>query len=807
MARNGVYSKRLSPLTRAKRGIKRRWRAFNDMSKKKKTLIIGGPILAFMILVPLITYAYYYNTITDQQKLMNANNTGVVLTDKNGKAFFTIGRAKHREIIDLNKVSPNVKEALIATEDKDFYKHSGFSVAGIFRAFYGNLLSGSISGGGSTISQQLAKNLLLSQNQTILRKYQELTISIAIEQRYSKDEILAMYLSSVFFGGTNFGIDEAAKFYFNTTPDKLDLAQSAMIVGILPAPNAYSPTLGNIKYAKQRQKTVLSRMVKENYISQAEADAAYGQKLAYAEPEAQESSEAPHFAEMVMSELYEKYGEEKVLRSGYQVKTSLDLGMQRQLAANIQNHMGYIQTMGGSNASGMAIDPTNGQIRALVGSADWNNEKWGKVNMATTARQPGSSFKTIYYAQALADGVVTPATLLDDKPTDFGGYTPRNADGNFRGNVTVRQSIGQSLNIPSVEIMQKLGVNSAMDGAERFGITTLDKSTNYGLPLALGSGEIPLDQMTNAYAALANEGALRETTSIVDIRDKFDDTIYTPDQKTSRAISKQGAFLISNILADQRAKAPIFGGSLSVPGKSPAVKTGTTDDSRDAWTIGYTPKVALGVWVGNNDNAVMQSGGSDMAGPIWTSTMGQYLANQPDQPWNTPPDGVVQRAVCYGTGNLASQAGTNTYNEYFLSTNLPRGNCEGQQKVTKIKVCDLTAKRMVEINEDDFDSNKYSKNARDCEQQEKTISVCDTTSGQIVEINESEFDSSQYSRNTQNCQPPEQQIQVCDLMTNEVVTIDESEFDPALYSKDLSRCENTDNPTDPVPLPGGNTEL
>ena len=805
MARNGVYSKPLSPWARVKRGVKRRWRHFNAMSKKKKALIIGGPILAFLIVVPLITYAFYYNTITDQQKLMNANNTGVVLTDKNGKAFYTIGRAQHREIIDLNKVSKNLKNALIATEDKDFYKHSGFSVAGIFRAFYGNLLSGSISGGGSTISQQLAKNLLLSQNQTILRKYQELTISIAIEQRYSKDQILAMYLSSVFFGGANFGIEEAAKFYFNTTPDKLDLAQSAMLVGILPAPNAYSPTLGNIKYAKERQKTVLSRMVKEGYISQAEADSAYGQKLDYAEPKEAESSEAPHFAEMVMNQLYEKYGEEKVLRSGYQVKTSLDLTMQRQLNGSIQNHIGYIQSQGGSNASGMAIDPTNGQIRALVGSADWDNQKWGRVNMATTARQPGSSFKTIYYAQALADGVVTPATILDDKPTDFGGgYTPQNADRRFRGNVTVRDSIGQSLNIPSIEIMQKLGVDTAINGAKRFGITTLDSSKNYGLPLALGSGEVPLDQMTNAYAALADGGTLRQATSIVEIKDKFDNTIYTPEQKTSQAISKQGAFLISNILADQKAKAPIFGSSLSVPGKSPAVKTGTTDDSRDAWTIGYTPKVALGIWVGNNDNTIMQSGGSDMAGPIWTRTMSQYLANQPDQPWNNPPDGVVQRAVCYGTGNLASQPGTNTYNEYFLSTNLPSGNCEGKKKVTKIKVCDLSSNRMIEINEDDFDSNKYSKNANDCKQPaQQKISVCDTATGEVVEINEDEFDSSKYSRDTANCQPPVRQIEVCDLMTNQVVTIDENEFDPALHSKDLSRCEQ---PTEPLPVPGGNNQ-
>src|SRR5690606_4217682 len=228
---------------------------------------------------------------------------------------------------------------------------------------------------------------------------------------------LQMYLNSSFFGGTNFGIEDAAKFYFNKAPKDLNLAESAMLIGILPAPNAYSPTLGNPKYAKQRQNTVLGRMVKTGYITKEQKEAALAERLALAEPKEQDQGEAPHFAQMVISELYDKYGgQEKVLRSGYQVKTTLDLGLQKTLEANIASHLPYIQANGGSNASGVAIDPSSGEIRALVGSADWNNEDWGKVNMVTTARQPGSSFKSIYYADALAEGVITPATILHDVP-------------------------------------------------------------------------------------------------------------------------------------------------------------------------------------------------------------------------------------------------------------------------------------------------------------------------------------------------------------------------------------------------------
>lgn len=674
MVRKGKYTKKVSVFTRTKRYTRRKWRWFKGLSKPKKVMVITGPIFAFLIITPLLTYAYYFNDIADQERLMNRNNTGIVLMDKSGESIYSTGRAAHREIVPIDDISANVKNALIAAEDKDFYEHSGFSITGILRSFYNNILSRAVTGGGSTITQQLAKNTLLSEEQTFLRKYQELAISIAIEQRYSKDEILDMYLNSIFFGGTTFGIEEAAQNYFNKSPKDLTLAESAMLIGILPAPNVYSPTIGNPKYAKERQTTVLSRMVTNGFITEQQKTEALAVELVYAPVKEENDSEAPHFVEMVLNELYEKYGEEKVLRSGYQVRTTLDLGLQRKLIANINSRISYIQRNGGSNASGVAIDPTSGEVRALVGSADWKNPDWGKVNMATTSRQPGSSFKPVYYSEALAEGVITPATMIEDVATDFNGYKPQNASRSFSGNISVRNALARSLNIPAVKVMQKLGVEQSVEAARRMGLTTINTDNNYGLPLALGAAEAPLLNMTNVYAAFAHQGQQYPTTTIQQIDNKYDDTIFKTSEKSKQVLSPEGAFLISSILSDNNARAAIFGSSLTVPGRTAAVKTGTTDEQRDAWTIGYTPQLAVGVWVGNNDNAAMVNGGSSMAGPIWVSTMRQALEGVSNTQF-TQPSGVIQKPVCYSNGGLSSASGNGTYNEYFLASALPTTTC------------------------------------------------------------------------------------------------------------------------------------
>lgn len=674
MVRQGVYTKKLTPWQWAKRGFQRRWRWFRELSWWRKFLLIGGPILLFLVLTPLLTYLYFAADISDPERLMNRSNTGVVLLDKNGEEFYTFGRAGHREIIPLDQIADITEKALLSAEDKGFYEHSGFSIPSIVGALYANFLSGDATAyGGSTLTQQLAKNTLLTEDQTFLRKYQELSIAIAIEQNYTKDEILALYLNSAYFGEGAFGIKDAASTYFNKSPQDLTLAESAMLIGVLPAPTAYSPISGNPEYAKERQTTVLDRMVDNNVITEAEKKEALATKLAYAEVKDPTDNEAPHYTEMVLNELYEEYGEEKVNRSGFQVTTGLDLNLQRRANENVANQMPAITQSGGSNAGLVAIDPKTGEIRALVGSADWNNTDFGKVNMAITPRQPGSSFKPVYFSEALAEGVVTPATVLRDEPTDFGGYTPENYDFRYRGDITVRDALGQSLNIPAVKVMEKLGVADAVKAAERMGITTLGDPSKYGLSLALGAAEAKLVEMTNVYAAFAQNGQQKPYTTISSIKNKFDEETAKNDASGKRVLSEGGAYLISNILSDDAARAPTFGASLNVYGRDVAVKTGTTDDARDAWTIGYTPQIAVGVWVGNNDNTVMQYGGSTLAGPIWKSTLEAALEGQPAEEF-TRPSKVVEVLIC-ADGTRASNYGPGVRSEVFLRSDQPTGNC------------------------------------------------------------------------------------------------------------------------------------
>lgn len=776
---------RRSPHKKSKNRLVSWWQG---LTRKQKVLTILTPIVIFLIVTPLVTYALLARDISDPERLMNRNNTGIVLKDTQDRAYYSIGRSERRTMVPLDKISKHTKDALIAAEDKDFYKHGGFNVFSILRAAFTRV------GGGSTITQQLAKNTLLSDERSFLRKYQELAISVAIEQNYTKDEILTMYLNSVFYGENAFGIEEAARAYFNKTPADLDLAESAMLIGLLPAPNAYSPISGTPEYAKERQTTVLTRMVRNGFITEEEKTAALAQELVYGEGAKNENTVAPHFVEMVINELSEKYGYEKVMRSGYQVKTTLDLDAQTALSESVAAGMRHINTMGGTNASGVVLDPKSGEIRALVGSADYNNEEWGKVNMVTTKRQPGSSFKPIYYASALADGVITPSTILHDKPTDFGNYKPQNADLRTRGDISVRRALSMSLNIPSVEVMQKYGIDKSITAANNLGIDSVTRDQNYGLSLALGVAEAPLYDMTNAYAAFANEGRQYDSATVLQIQDKFNKRIYSAKAQVGKqAISKEGAFLVSDILSDDSARAPIFGSSLSVSGRTVAVKTGTTENNRDAWTIGYSPTYAVGIWVGNNDNTEMRSGGSDMAGPIWRNTMRRILANQPNVEFPVP-SGVVERLTC-ANGGLANRAGEGTFNEYYVAGALPTTECYVEP--VKISVCNLMTKEVETINEEDFSEATHSKNIDDCKPVE--IRVCDLATGKVIAIAEDEFDDEKYSRNTTNCKAASpdsedeetvgQTLQVCDTTTGTVVTIPQSQYDTSRYTLNTNNCK------------------
>lgn len=639
-------------------------------------LILG----VFIIVIPVITYAYFARDISEPERLMNRNNTGIALLDQKGEPFYSFGHVGTSDNVTLEQISDDFEHALLASEDENFYDHVGLSARGVVSAMYANALSRDATKyGGSTITQQLVKNTLLSSNKSFLRKYQEVSIAVAIERHYSKDEILQMYINSVYYGEGAFGIKQAAKIYFNKDPDDLNVAEASMLVGLLPAPSAFSPISGDAAKAKIQQKRVLDRMVEAGHIKEDQRRVATEQQLAFAKTVAEEKH-AQHFAMMVLDELKNKYGEETIIRGGYRVTTGLDLNWQKKAEQLVRERVAELNKQGARNASMVAIDPRTGEIRALVGSANWSDETYGKVNMALAPRQPGSSFKPIYYTEALDKKIITPATIIRDEPKVYGGnYKPQNFDFRFRGDISVRRALGQSLNIPSIEVMQKLGVAESVTAAQRMGIDDVNDPAKYGLSLALGTAEAELLDMTNAYAAFANQGNQYPLINVKLIKDKFDNTIFEAVEVPKRVQSAEASFLISSVLSDNEARAPTFGASLNIPNRQVAVKTGTTDDYRDAWTIGYTPSLTVGVWAGNNDSQPMNGvGGSIGAGSIWRNSMMSFLGDSKPETFSPPPD-VVKLIVCRNNGLKADKPSAITYDEFFIKGGEPTGKCESSR--------------------------------------------------------------------------------------------------------------------------------
>jgi penicillin-binding protein 1C len=662
----------------------RLWRRMNLLSGRQKLVTAGVIIAAVLLLVPLITYAQLARDISDPERLMNRNKTGIVLMDKHGEVFYNYGKLNHQTDLKLDKISDHMERAVVASEDKEFYNHTGWSLRGTLIALYANVLNKDLKRyGGSTITQQLVKNNLLSNEKSYLRKYQEVAVAIAVERNYSKDDILAMYLNSVYFGEGAFGISQAAHVYFGKQPQDLSLAESSMLVGLLPAPSTYSPVSGDKAKAKEQQDRVLDHMIEAGYISKEEKERTSKQQIALKTgQEGNVQLHAQHFAMMVLEELKQRYGEERIIRSGFQVTTTLDLNWQKHAEGVVRERVAQLQAQGGNNASLVAIDPKSGQLRALVGSANWDNPDFGKVNMALAARQPGSSFKPIYYAEAFDKKLITPATIMKDEPKVYGdGYRPENYDFKYRGDITVRRSLALSLNIPSVAIMEKLGPEEAAQAAQRMGVSTITEPQKYGLTLGVGTAEAKLLEMTNAYAALANHGQQFETASILSIKDKYDKKVFNAKKaKGKTVVSPEAAFLTSSILSDKEAGAATFGQSLVVPGRPTATKTGTTDDNRDAWTIGYTPSVSVGVWLGNNANEPMSGvAGASGAAPIWRQGIQGFVGDSPAEQFQQPED-VSKLRVCSSNGLRAGHNGPGTYEEYFIKGTEPTGTCQAPVK-------------------------------------------------------------------------------------------------------------------------------
>jgi 1A family penicillin-binding protein len=641
--------------------------------KNLKRVILTG--IALAIIFPVGTYAYFARDIQDRDRLMNRNNTGIILKDRNGETFYSSGLLSTRDDVPLSEISDNVENALIASEDKDFYKHHGFSVRGTGRALVNNVLNrDATASGGSTITQQLVKNKLLSSDKNYLRKYQEVAMSIAVERRYSKDEILDMYLNSAYFGEGAFGINDAAQTYFAKDAKDLSLAESTMLVGLLPAPSSYSPVSGSAKLAAESQRNVLRKMVIEGKITEQQRDEVLNTQLAYSDEAKKAGAEyAQHFADMVVKELEQQYGEEVVKRSGFTVTTTLDLSKQKTAEDIIRSQVAKTASRGGTNSGLVSIDPRSGEVIALVGSVDYYNKEFGQVNMATALRQPGSSFKPIYFSDAIDRELVTANTTLDDKKMTFGGtYSPKNYDNAYKGKMPLRNALAQSRNIPAVEVMQKEGVTNAVEAANRMGISSVDEPNKYGLSLALGTAEVRLMQMTSAYGAFANKGNLYKPITYTKVVDKYNKTIAENRIERPRAVLKPDtAYIMSSILSDTSARAPTFGSSLNISGRTVALKTGTTNDNKDAWTIGYTPSLVTGVWLGNNANQPMRglAGGSG-AGSTWKLAMEQFLKGSKRESF-TRPNGVVEVQVCSDTGNRS---------EFFIRGTEPSDTCKQKEE-------------------------------------------------------------------------------------------------------------------------------
>lgn len=657
-------------------------------------LLKGGGFIGLVVLIvvtaqSLYTYLYYDPYIQTKEKLLNFKDQGIILSDRNNTPFYFINNAVSDEYVSLKDVSPYLPKAIIAAEDRTFYSHNGISLRGMLRSVILNVKAGGFAYGGSTITQQLVKNTLLSPKKSLIRKGQEAILAFNIESKYSKDEILEMYMNSVYFGEGAIGIKDAANIYFSKNPKDLTAGEAAYLAGMLKFPSLISPYSGDKALGVSIKNEVLGKMAESGQITHDEAEASRNTEIVFRRGNDGSTNEAPHFALMVVDKLKELYGSD-VVYEGLKVKTSLDLELQ-QFAQNVVKERVTQNRMNGvSNGAVVAMDPTTGEVLALVGSADWFDERSGKVNMATTPRQPGSSFKPLVYSLAMDNGIITPATVLQDKPKTFvldSGcrqrdnectYKPLNYDKKFRGPVTVRRSLANSLNVPSVEIMNRLGIDTLLMKAPAFGISTLKDATYYGkgLSLALGSAEVSPLEMTAAYSTFANNGNRPEPLMILEIKDKFGKIKYQGKPSSQNVISEETAYLINSILSDNNTRSETFGSLLTTPFPA-AVKTGTTENYRDAWTIGYTPGLVVSVWVGNNDaKPIYNLPGSLAAAPIWKAIIGEYASRRPYLVFEKP-SGIIAARYCDSSASGSSRL------EYFRNGTQPRRDCIPRTPVDK----------------------------------------------------------------------------------------------------------------------------
>lgn len=564
--------------------------------------------------------------------------------DRTGEhLLYEIAGEEKRTLVTLDQIPEYVVWATITAEDRKFYEHGGVDLRGILRALLIDIVTLSRAQGASTITQQLVKNAILTNEKTFTRKFKELILSLALERRYTKDEIMQLYLNEIPYGSRNYGIESAAGSYFGISVEELSLAQAATLAALPQAPTTY---LNNPDQLKNRRDWILGSMVELGYITQEEADVAMTQDTSISLE--LEGLEAPHFVLWVKEQLEQEYGQLQVEQGGLRVITTLDYD--KQVIANeaVQsNAEARSETYGFNNSGLVSIDPDTGQILAMVGSVDYNNNDIdGKVNVTQSPLQPGSSFKPIIYAAGFELGY-TPNTILWDALTTFttvtGDYQPNNYDLEEHGPVTIRSALQGSLNIPAVKMLYLVGIERGMEFAQRLGYSTLNDPSAIGLSMVLGGAEVTLMDHTAAYATFAAQGVYHEPVSILKVEDGTGEVLQewkADEHKGEEVIEPNIALMISDVLSDNDARTPYFGASsyLAIPGRDVAAKTGTTNDYNDAWTVGYTPSLVAGVWTGNTDGTQMRrgSGGSSVAAPIWNEFMSRALADMPNETFESP---------------------------------------------------------------------------------------------------------------------------------------------------------------------------
>lgn len=612
------------------------------------------------------------------------------LYSRDGTLLYEFHGEYNRTRVDLDRISPHLKNATIAVEDKDFYRHGAISITGIGRAVMANYRSGSPVQGGSTITQQFVKNALLDRKKLYTRKVREILLAYKVESHFTKDEILELYLNEIPYGRNAYGAEAAAQSYFGKTAGELSLAESAYLAALPQAPSYYSPSGENFDALQKRQQFVLALMKEQGYITELEQHQAMNQNVAFREPKTEII--APYFVSWIQNYLTEKYGKEFLRQGGLRVYTTLDLNLQNLAEKVVREGAESNRKYGAYNAALVAVEPSSGKILAMVGGKDYFGSPEPKgcrvgvnckfepnVNVATSQRQPGSSFKPYAYLTAFKPEFgLTPMSKVLDAPTNFGtiggrAYVPRNYDGRSHGLITIRKALAGSLNVPAVRTLATVGVDNVVRTAHDLGITSPLK--NCGLSLVLGGCEVELVDHVGAFAALANGGRGHGATPFNRIEDKHGNILEEYKEPTQQVVNPEAVYELISIMTDDQSRQFVFGPNnpLTLPGRVVAAKTGTTQNWKDGWTLGFTPQLAAGVWAGNNDSSLMRSGadGVFVAAPIWHRFMEEALTGQPALDFPVP-SGIVQIAYDAGSNRPATRISKNTRMEPFPWYALPK---------------------------------------------------------------------------------------------------------------------------------------